>query len=72
MIKCMRCMAEKKETDFYPSTLKNPNVSQKWCKSCKNEYTKNYARKRLKELKILKAENYLLKMQIETLSKRGE
>ena len=72
MVKCGKCKTEKIETDFYPSSLTRLFANQIWCKKCTNEYSKNYTKTKRKELKILQAENYLLKIQIEKLTKRGE
>ena len=72
MVKCGKCGIEKVETDFYPSKLKNIYANRIWCKECTNNYTKSYFKNRTKEIKILQAENYLLKIQIEKLTKRGE
>jgi hypothetical protein len=67
MITCEKCGIEKAETEFYPSSLKCFPV---WCKKCKNDYTNNYLKRQKIELKQLKAENYLLKLQLKEIEKK--
>ena len=49
---CTKCNLEKKEAEFYVSYTSSTGYDRQ-CKSCKNLYSKNYAKKRPKELKRL-------------------